>query len=210
VTRIVAGEARGRRLQVPSGAGTRPTSDRVREALFSAVQSARGGWSGARVLDLYAGSGALGLEALSRGADTAEMVELARRALTALRHNVKVVGLPGARVVADRVERHVLASPAEPFDVIMLDPPYSLADAAVGEVLASLVRRRWFASDALVVVERSSRGDRLTWPAGLEGLRQRRYGETTLWYGQPAMESQPAQVPVEPADDLEPAEEGAT
>lgn len=209
MTRIVAGEARGRRLHVPSGAGTRPTADRVREALFSAVESARGGWSGACVLDLYAGSGALGLEALSRGADTAEMVELARRALAALRHNAKVVGLPGARVVADRVERHVLASPAEPFDVVMLDPPYTLADAAVSEVLANLVRRRWLASDALVVVERSARGDRLTWPAGLEGLRERRYGETTLWYGQPAFESQPAQMPVEPADSA-PAEEGAT
>jgi 16S rRNA (guanine966-N2)-methyltransferase len=193
MTRIVAGEARGRRLQVPAGAGTRPTADRVREALFSAVESARGGWSGARVLDLYAGSGALGLEALSRGADIAEMVELARRALAALRHNVKVVGLPGARVVADRVERHLLGQPGEPFDVVLLDPPYSVADAAVTEVLGSLVRRHWLTDDALVVVERSTRGGPLTWPSGLEALRERRYGETTLWYGQPASESPPGQ-----------------
>jgi 16S rRNA (guanine966-N2)-methyltransferase len=205
MTRIVAGEARGRRLQVPAGAGTRPTADRVREAMFSAVESARGGWSGARVLDLYAGSGALGLEALSRGADVAEMVELARRALAALRHNVKVVGLPGARVVADRVERHVVGRPGEPFDVVLLDPPYSVADAAVTEVLGNLVRRRWLTDDALVVVERSTRGGPLTWPSGLEALRERRYGETTLWYGQPAPESPPGQQ-----TSVEPAGEGAS
>ncbi len=204
MTRIVAGEARGRRLQVPPGAGTRPTADRVREAMFSAVESARGGWSGARVLDLYAGSGALGLEALSRGADVVEMVELARRALASLRHNIKVVGLPGARVVADRVERHVAVPPGEPFDVVLLDPPYSVADAAVTEVLTDLVRRHWLHDDGLVVVERSARGGALTWPPGLEALRERRYGETTLWYGQPASECRPGQTPVEQA------EEGAT
>jgi len=189
MTRIVAGEARGRRLQVPAGAGTRPTADRVREAMFSAVESARGGWSGTRVLDLYAGSGALGLEALSRGADVVEMVEVARRALATLRRNVSVVGLPGAKVVADRVERHVGVPPGEPFDVVLLDPPYSVADAAVTEVLATLVSRQWLTDDALVVVERSTRGGPLTWPPGIEALRERRYGETTLWYGQPASES---------------------
>lgn len=205
MTRIVAGEARGRRLQVPAGAGTRPTADRVREALFSTVESARGGWSGARVLDLYAGSGALGLEALSRGAEVVEMVELARRALTTLRHNVMVVGLPGARVVADRVERHVTVPPGEPFDVVLLDPPYSVADAVVTEVLTHLAGRHWLDDDALVVVERSARGSPLTWPPGLEPLRERRYGETTLWYGQPASESPPGQHTAAGQ-----AEEGAT
>lgn len=205
MTRIVAGEARGRRLQVPAGAGTRPTADRVREAMFSAVESARGGWAGTRVLDLYAGSGALGLEALSRGADVVEMVEVARRALATLRRNVSVVGLPGAKVVADRVERHVGVPPGEPFDVVLLDPPYSVADAAVTEVLATLVSRQWLTDDALVVVERSTRGGPLTWPPGIEALRERRYGETTLWYGQPASESPPGQqMPVDRA------EEGAT
>lgn len=192
MTRIVAGEARGRRLRVPAGAGTRPTSDRVREALFSALESALGSWSGVRVLDLYAGSGALGLEALSRGAVAAELVEVARSAVIALRHNVEQLALPGARVVFAKVERHVESSPDEPFDVVLLDPPYPLPNAAVTDVLSSLVRRGWLAEEAVVVVERATRAGALSWPPGLEGVRERRYGETTLWYGRCPGESEAA------------------
>lgn len=191
MTRIVAGAARGRRLQVPSGDRTRPTSDRVREALFSAMESVRGGWAGTRVLDLYAGSGALGLEALSRGAAEVELVELARPALTVLRRNVEVVGLPGARVVAARVERHVSAPAPEPFDVVLADPPYTLPTGAVAEVLTGLVRRGWLAADAHVVVERRTRSGAVQWPDGLAATRERRYGETTLWYGHRAADPHP-------------------
>jgi len=204
MTRIVAGEARGRRLRVPAGAGTRPTSDRVREALFSALESALGSWSGVRVLDLYAGSGALGLEALSRGAAAAELVEVARSAVVALRHNVEQLALPGARVVSAKVERHVEGFPDEPFDVALLDPPYPLPNAAVTDVLSRLVRRGWLAEEAVVVVERATRAGALGWPPGLEAVRERRYGETTLWYGRCPGESEAAPANAGTAD------EGAT
>ncbi len=187
MSRIVAGVAGGCRLAVPAGTRVRPTSDRVREAVFSALESARGPWTGARVLDLYAGTGALGLEALSRGAARVEMVEHARPVLSVLRRNVATVGLPGAHVVAVRVEKYLRAPAAGPpdraVDVVLADPPYPLPGRAVTEVLAALVRQSWLADDALVVVERATRGEPLRWPPGLVGTRDRRYGETTVWYG---------------------------
>jgi 16S rRNA (guanine966-N2)-methyltransferase len=177
VTRIIAGVARGRRLLVPPGPGTRPTSDRAREGLFSSLQSLLD-LEGTRALDLFAGTGALGLEALSRGAATATLVEDDPSALRALRSNVDAVGLPGAVVVADRVERF-LAGPAEPrHDVALLDPPY---EHEVEPVLEALLP--WLAEGAVVAVERRTRGPAPTWPEGYAPLRTRRYGEATLWYG---------------------------
>ena len=176
MTRIVAGAARGRRLQVPAGPGTRPTSDRAREGLFSSLQSLAD-LDGARVLDLFAGTGALGLEALSRGAVSATLVEDDPGALRALRANVEAVGLPGAFVVADRVE-DFLAGQAEPrYDVAVVDPPY---EQDVVPVLRDLLP--WLAEDAVVAVERRTRDGGPAWPEGYEPLRSRRYGEATLWY----------------------------
>ncbi len=175
MTRIVAGSAGGRRLAVPAK-GTRPTSDRVREALFSAVQSAVD-LAGARVLDLYAGSGALGLEALSRGAAEAVFVESAAGALTVLRRNVAAVGLPGV-VRAGKVATVLATGPAEPFDLVFADPPYAVED--LGRELGLLVSEGWLAQDAVVVVERSRRAPDLTWPDGLEAVRVKHYGETSL------------------------------
>lgn len=176
VTRIIAGSARGRRLAVPLGEGTRPTSDRAREGLFSSLQSLAD-VEGARVVDLYAGSGALGLEALSRGAVSATLVEDDPSALTVIRDNIAVVKLPGAHVVPMKVEVF-LATEAEPrYDVAFLDPPY---DHDVMPALAAVVR--WLADEAVVVVERPTRGPELSWPQGLAGERSRRYGEATLWY----------------------------
>jgi len=172
VTRVIGGTAGGRPLRVPSGRGTRPTSNRAREGLFSSL----GDLAGARVLDLYAGSGAVGLEALSRGAEHATLVEADPRAAAVIRANALALGLPGADVVADRVLRHLAGVRDEAFDVVFLDPPY--ADPIV-DVLAAVVA--W--ARGTVVVERASRDPALTWPDGLEGLRQRRYGEATLWYG---------------------------
>lgn len=187
MTRVIAGTAGGRRLAVPPGARTRPTSDRTREALFSAVESMRGALQGARVLDLYAGSGAVGLEALSRGAAAALLVEADARALRTLRANVRALGLLGARVAAEKVERALAGPPDGPaYDVVFADPPYALADAVVETVLRALVDQGWLATDAVVVVERASRSEPLRWPAGLLGVRERRYGEGTLWYGRPA------------------------
>lgn len=171
MTRIIAGTHRGRQLAVPPGAVTRPTSDRAREGMFSSLQSLLD-LEGAAVLNLYAGSGALGLEALSRGAASATLVESDERALAVLRRNTETLGLP-AVVVGLEVERFLAGTP-EPYDLVLLDPPYEL------EIdLAALVP--WAAD--VVVVERRSRGPQLTWPAGLEAVRSRRYGEATLWYG---------------------------
>jgi 16S rRNA (guanine966-N2)-methyltransferase len=177
MTRIVAGRAGGRRLQVPPGSRTRPTSDRAREGLFSALASLTE-LAGATVLDLYAGTGAVGLEALSRGAAEVLLVESDPRAATVLRANARDLALPGAEVRVERVERLVASPAPRPYDIVFADPPYSVDPS---DVLVSLVTNGWIGD--LVVVERSSRDPDLRWPAGLQPLRARRYGEATLWYG---------------------------
>ncbi|SDS63729.1 16S rRNA (guanine(966)-N(2))-methyltransferase RsmD [Jiangella sp. DSM 45060] len=183
MTRIVAGAAGGRRLSVPPGNRTRPTSDRVREALFSSLAATfGGGLGGLRVLDLYAGSGALGLEALSRGAEHCLLVESDARAAAVIRANVKAVGLPGAVVVAATAERTLATPPDAPYDIVLADPPYAMVDAELSGVLVSLTAG-WLSPDAVVVVERDRRSAPLTWPDDIEPGRERRYGETVLWYG---------------------------
>ena len=177
MTRIIAGSARGRRLQVPAGEGTRPTSDRAREGLFSSLLSLLD-LDGARVLDLYAGSGALGLEALSRGAASATLVEDDPAALAVLHDNVERLALPGAHVVGVAVERWLAAAPEPRYDLALLDPPYELDVVPVLELLLP-----WLAEDAVVAVERATRGPGLDWPPGVEPVRDRRYGAATLWYG---------------------------
>ncbi|MBA3277955.1 MAG: 16S rRNA (guanine(966)-N(2))-methyltransferase RsmD [Geodermatophilaceae bacterium] len=188
MTRIVAGVARGRRLTVPRGELTRPTSDRAREALFSTIDGLLP-LSGARVLDLYAGSGALGLEALSRGAVHALLVEGDRRVAATLRANIDSVALQGAIAVISPVQRLAAAEPAQvagtasPYDVVFADPPYRLPPDELGGVLADLYRLGWLAAQAVLVVERSSHDDPWVWPTPLQPIRDRRYGEAVLWYG---------------------------
>jgi 16S rRNA (guanine966-N2)-methyltransferase len=185
--RIIAGAARGRRLTAPAGEGTRPTSDRAREGLFSTLVSLHGDLAGARVLDLYAGSGAVGLEALSRGAAHALLVEAHPAAARLARGNVAAVGLPGAEVVVARVERLVAGpGPDRPYGLGFLDPPYALTDDEVRGVLADLSGGGWLAPGAVVAVERATRGGDFHWPAGYVPDRSRRYGEGTLWYGRAA------------------------
>lgn len=187
MTRVIAGAAGGRRLVVPPGQGTRPTSDRAREGLFSTWESLRGSLRGARVLDLYGGSGAVGIEALSRGAAHVTLVEADPRAARTIRANVATVGLPGAEVRAARAERvAAAAAPSDPYDVVFLDPPYLVTDGELGEILLTLSSGGWLAEGALVTVERSTRGGEFRWPTGFEGVRSRRYGEATLWYGRAA------------------------
>lgn len=183
MSRVIAGSAKGRRLAVPPGRDTRPTSDRAREGLFSTVQALLGPLDGLRVADLFAGSGAVGLEALSRGAAHALLVESHPRAVKVVRQNADTLGLPGAVPVADKVERVVRRDPGEPYDLVFLDPPYALSDAAVTEILEALRDHGWLAEDALVAVERSVRGPALEWPGGYEAERDRRYGEAVFWYG---------------------------
>jgi 16S rRNA (guanine966-N2)-methyltransferase len=201
VARVIAGEAGGRRLAVPGGRDTRPTSDRAREGLFATIASMLGSLDGARVLDLYAGSGAVGLEALSRGAEHVLLVEHGARAARVIRENIEAIGLSGAVLAADRVERVLARGPAPAgaqdapagaqdddtvggrYDVVFADPPYALADAAVSQVLSLLAGQGWLAPGALVIVERATRSGPVNWPAGFVPDRARRYGEATFWYG---------------------------
>jgi len=188
--RIIAGSARGRRLSVPRS-GTRPTADRVRESVFSAVESRVGTFGGLRVADLYAGSGAVGLESLSRGATRALFVERDRAALEVLRANIAAVGLAGGVVVDADVTRLVSTGPAPsamgPYDLVFADPPYELDSGVLEGVLSGLAAHGWLAEGALVLIERSRRRDRVTWPEGYEPDRDRTYGETVvrsaIWYG---------------------------
>ncbi|MEU4496608.1 16S rRNA (guanine(966)-N(2))-methyltransferase RsmD [Streptomyces sp. NBC_00210] len=187
MTRVIAGAAGGRRIAVPPGTGTRPTSDRAREGLFSSWESLLGTFSGIRIADLYAGSGAVGLEALSRGASHALLVEADSRAARIVRENVRALGLPGAEVRAGKAEQIVTGpAPEAPYDVVFLDPPYAVTDDDLREILLTLRTQGWLADDALATVERSTRGGEFTWPQGFEPLRARRYGEGTLWYGRAA------------------------
>ena len=179
MSRIVGGTAGGRRLQMPPGRNTRPTSDRVREGLFSSLG---GDLRGRAFLDLFAGSGAVGLEAASRGASPVVLVERDPRALTALRDNVESLDFASVSVRADSVESYLRrddeVAAAGKFDIVFIDPPYS--DDV--EPVLRLVLERWLAEDGVVVVERATR-DAFTWPDGLVSDRSRQYGDTTLWYG---------------------------
>lgn len=172
MTRIVAGRFAGRQLRVPAH-GTRPTSERVREALFS-ILTARGAVHGA-VLDLYAGSGALGFEALSRGAEDLTVVDSARAAVRVLRSNAHALAVQ-VHVQPIPVEKFVRGAPRA-FDLVFVDPPYA---AAVDDVVRALARG-WLAPGATVVLERDSRSAAPALPLEWEPWEERRYGETTLW-----------------------------
>lgn len=204
MTRIISGAAGGLRLQSPPGATTRPTSDRVREAMFSRLGH-EGLLDATRVLDLYAGSGALGLEALSRGARSAVWVEQSQAAARAIRRNLAATRLGAGEVVTDRVERY-LARPGagEPFDLVLADPPYPLGEDELAAVLHQLAQGHWLSAQAVVVVERSDRSPEPRWPTAagptgpdstvpgatasgstaLDRYDDRRYGETRLWFAE--------------------------
>ena len=190
--RIVGGSARGRRLRAPPG-GTRPTSERAREALFNRLATLLD-LDGSRVLDLYAGSGAVGLEALSRGAAYVCFVESDRRAADVLDANIAAVSAgppPASRSgpVETSVRRAAVETflagppPGGPFDLIFADPPYALAAEAVTGLVASVATPEWCVSGGVVVVERPARGAAVTWPGGVQELASKRYGEGVLWYG---------------------------
>ncbi len=182
MTRIISGTVGGRQLVTPPGGGTRPTSDRVREALFSRLEHLDV-LGGARVLDLYAGSGALGLEAASRGARQVVLVEAHRGAADVAALNVRSLGLAQVAVHVERVESFLLRGPAgDRVDLVLLDPPYDLDEDALADVLTLLVAHKWLQTDALVAVERSARSSPPRWPAGLAPAGERRYGETKVWF----------------------------
>jgi 16S rRNA (guanine966-N2)-methyltransferase len=170
-------------LAVPPGRDTRPTSDRAREGLFSTVLARFGPLDGCRVADFFAGSGAIGLEALSRGAEHALLVESHPRAARVISDNIASLGLPGAELTTERVERVVQRTPSKPYDLIFADPPYALATEAVTALLEALRDHGWLAADALIAIERATRGGELIWPVGYLAERNRTYGEATFWYG---------------------------
>jgi 16S rRNA (guanine966-N2)-methyltransferase len=192
--RVIAGSARGRRLVAPAGDQVRPTKDIAREAMFSALD-ARGALAAAIVLDLYAGTAALAIEALSRGAAAAVLVERDRAALEAIRTNLQVLPAdpstnpsirPRVDVVARDVGRFLAAGPPPdaPFDLVFVDPPYDTADEDVTEVLASLMAPGWLAPGAIVSVERPVRHPVVV-PAGLSTGWERTFGDTLLSFVYP-------------------------
>lgn len=190
MTRIIAGVARGRLLSVPAR-GTRPTSDRVRESLFSSLSSRLASegvpWAHLDVLDLYAGTGALGLEALSRGARSVVLVESDRSAARTLRANCTMVGLPGAEVVERRVRSLGSSQPPAPagYSLVFADPPYEVPAATMRDELLVLSEAGWIGRHAVMVVERPARDEACPLPPGWPVLDERRYGDTALWYGRP-------------------------
>ncbi|WP_127818870.1 16S rRNA (guanine(966)-N(2))-methyltransferase RsmD [Microbacterium sp. CPCC 204701] len=182
MTRIIAGSAGSLVLDVPD-AGTRPTSDRVRESLFGALEAADA-LRGAAVLDLYAGSGALALEAVSRGAASADLVEKSPRAASVAQRNAGRVAKAVGADAAVRVHRSsadaFLRATSGTFDLVFLDPPYDVGETELASTLALLVPR--LADGADVVIERAARSPEPTLPAGLTSTRSKRYGDTALWW----------------------------
>jgi 16S rRNA (guanine966-N2)-methyltransferase len=183
MTRIIGGDLRGRNLKVPDSV-TRPTSSRVREAIFSSVEHAVSGLSHLRVLDLFAGSGALGIEAISRGAAEAVLIEKDLRAADVLHTNVADLKVSNARVVINDVLKEVSQkSTRGEFDVVFIDAPYDSSDDEIAEVISGLAVNSWLAEYALLVVERGAKSE-VVWPDNYEELRKKVYGDTAIWYGQ--------------------------
>lgn len=180
--RIVSGVARGRRIATPPGDGTRPTSDRVREALFGRLEHLDAILD-ARVLDLFAGSGALGLEAMSRGAASAIFVESDRRAAEVIRRNAAELGLP-AQVRESRVSQVLTGPPPHTMHLVLIDPPYAMPDDEIAALLLALVTGGWLEGECVVLLERSTRSPQPPWPSELLALESRSYGETTLWFAE--------------------------
>jgi 16S rRNA (guanine966-N2)-methyltransferase len=187
MTRIISGSARGRTLKVPPK-GTRPTSDRVRESLFSALQSRllvdSLDWDDICVLDLYAGSGALGLEALSRGAREVWLVEANKTAAAVITENIETLGITGAHVLCSDATKVAQARPshATPVHIVLADPPYEVASSVLRTLAGNLDSAGWLAEEAHVVIERPARDIDAPFPDGWE-VQSRRMGDTVLWYG---------------------------
>ena len=196
MSRIIAGAAGGSTLNSVPGNLTRPTTDRVKEALFSRLD-AFNVIAGARVLDLYAGSGSLGVESGSRGADSVDLVEFDAKASAVCQRNADLVNTVTRRKVVSvhrsKVESFLdRAAEGVLWDLVFLDPPYPLDEPALGAVLAKLTPH--LAAGAVVVVERSSRTPEPAWPEGMERFAEKKYGETRLWFAEPAPDEAPEVV----------------
>jgi 16S rRNA (guanine966-N2)-methyltransferase len=183
VTRIVAGTLGGRRLEVPPGPATRPTSDRVREALFNTLATLTD-LVGARFVDLYAGSGAVGLEAVSRGAAHVLLVENHQKATRAAKANIRALGARDrATLITTTVGAALATSTDEPYDIVFADPPYAATDQQLTAMQEALIDGGWLAPGGILVIERATRSGAPPWVKSITEMRTRKYGETTLWYG---------------------------
>ena len=189
--RIIAGLAKGRNLISPSGA-TRPTSDRAREALFSTLESEFGSINDLTVLDLYCGSGAVGAEALSRGAAVVYAVDNDEKATSVTRQNFALLenisGIGTTSVITSSVGKFLDKTSELKFDVVFLDPPYDLPNNEIEKTLSSLVKNGFLKSSTVIAIERDSKSKRLNWPLGLKELKERKYGAATIFYAEPANE----------------------
>jgi 16S rRNA (guanine966-N2)-methyltransferase len=173
--RIIAGLAKGRNLFSPIGA-TRPTSDRAREALFSTLESEFGSINDLTFLDLYCGSGAVGAEALSRGAAVVYAVD----------NDEKAINITS--VITSSVGKFLDKTCELAFDVVFLDPPYDLPNIEIEKALTSLVKNKYLKNSSVIAIERDSKSKRLNWPQGLKELKERKYGAATIFYAEPANE----------------------
>ncbi len=190
MSRIIAGSRGGQRIAMPPGDRARPTTDRVREALFSAIAAWAGtaaepverSLGGLAFCDLYAGSGAVGLEAASRGASRVLLVERNHRTAQLSRRNAEALGL-AVEILTSSVEQVLRRSPDRPFDIVFADPPYELDTPAVSAQIELLVVNSWADRDSLIVVERSRRSPKLVWPDVAAQRWSRAYGETILCFG---------------------------
>jgi 16S rRNA (guanine966-N2)-methyltransferase len=195
-SRIIAGSRRGQRITMPPGDRTRPTTDRVREALFSAIaawfgtaaEPAERSLAGLAFCDLYAGSGAVGLEAASRGARPVLLVERDPRTAQLAKGNAEALGLI-VEIATTAVEQVLRRPPVQPFDVVFADPPYEFDTSNVSHQLEQLLTNRWVGEGSLIVVERSRRSPEVTWPAGAAKRWNRTYGETVLCFGSLELDS---------------------
>jgi 16S rRNA (guanine966-N2)-methyltransferase len=190
VSRIIAGSRGGQRIAMPTGDRARPTTDRVREALFSAIAAWAGtaaapveeSLDGLAFCDLYAGSGAVGLEAASRGASRVLLVERDPRTAQLSKRNAEALGL-AVEIVVSPVEQILRKSPAQPFDVVFADPPYELDSPTVSAQIERLVSNAWVGYGSLIILERSRRSPQLVWPDVTAKCWTRAYGETILAFG---------------------------
>ncbi len=181
MTRIVAGEWGGRRVRVPAR-GVRPTSERVRESVCNRIEHLTGGLADLTALDIYAGSGAVGLELLSRGLSRAVFVEQNRAVLSVLRDNIAYLRAETAEVLPLSAER-VGERLEDRFDIVFMDPPYELPPAQILSAVRGLVLGNCISKDGLVVIELARRSGQLEWPEEIRPLDHRDYGDTRVWYG---------------------------
>jgi len=187
--RIIAGVAKGRTLSTVSGA-TRPTSDRAREGLFSSLTSEFGDFLGLHVLDLFAGSGAVGFEALSRGATLVHGVEKESDAIKTITTNSEIVAKAGPtgkfHLYSMSVQRFVSDPAHDQYHLVYIDPPYDLPSSQLEEILRLLAQGNFLKSDAFIAVERRAKGGQFTWPQSYEPVRERNYGQATIYYANAA------------------------